>query len=167
MTQETTVNTQGLEFKRQNTVEGVSPFDQFTYDMRTSVIKKPDGSMVFEMKNVEVPAGWSQVATDILAQKYFRKAGVPQPDGSLGSETSVKQVVHRLANCWRQWGEKYNYFAASTDAQVFYEELVYSMLNQESAPNSPQWFNTGLYSSYAIAGKPQGHYYVDPETENS
>lgn len=165
MTQETTVNTKGLEFKRQNTVEGVSPFDQFTYDHRSSVIKKPDGSVVFEMKNVEVPAGWSQVATDILAQKYFRKAGVPQPDGSLGSETSVKQVAHRLANCWRQWGEKYNYFASSTDAQTFYEELVYSMLNQESAPNSPQWFNTGLYSSYAIAGKPQGHYYVDPETE--
>ena len=165
MTQVTTVNTKGLEFKRQNTVEGVSPFDQFTYDHRTSVIKKPDGSVVFELKNVEVPAGWSQVATDILAQKYFRKAGVPQPDGSLGSETSVKQVVHRLANCWRQWGEKYNYFASATDAQVFYEELVYSMLNQESAPNSPQWFNTGLYSSYAIAGKPQGHYYVDPETE--
>ncbi|NBP05826.1 MAG: vitamin B12-dependent ribonucleotide reductase, partial [Bacteroidetes bacterium] len=165
MTQETTVNTKGLEFKRQNTVEGVSPFDQFTYDHRTSVIKKPDGSVVFELKNVEVPAGWSQVATDILAQKYFRKAGVPQPDGSLGSETSVKQVVHRLANCWRQWGEKYNYFASTSDAQVFYEELVYSMLNQESAPNSPQWFNTGLYSSYAIAGKPQGHYYVDPETE--
>jgi ribonucleoside-diphosphate reductase alpha chain len=165
MTQETTVNTKGLEFRRQNTVEGVSPFDQFTYDHRTSVIKKPDGSVVFELKNVEVPAGWSQVATDILAQKYFRKAGVPQPDGSLGSETSVKQVVHRLANCWRQWGEKYNYFASTSDAQVFYEELVYSMLNQESAPNSPQWFNTGLYSSYAIAGKPQGHYYVDPETE--
>jgi len=165
MTQESKVNTQGLQFPRQNTVEGVSPFDQFTYDMRSSVIKKPDGSTVFEMKNVEVPEGWSQVATDILAQKYFRKAGVPQPDGSLGSETSVKQVVHRLANCWRQWGEKYSYFASTTDAQVFYEELVYSMLNQESAPNSPQWFNTGLYSSYAIAGKPQGHYFVDPDTE--
>ena len=92
MTQENKVNTQGLQFPRQNTVEGVSPFDQFTYDMRSSVIKKPDGSTVFEMKNVEVPEGWSQVATDILAQKYFRKAGVPQPDGSLGSETSIKHL---------------------------------------------------------------------------
>ncbi|MBS3913300.1 MAG: vitamin B12-dependent ribonucleotide reductase [Bacteroidetes bacterium] len=165
MTQETTVNLNGLKFKRRNTQEGVSPFDQFTYDLRSSVIKKPDGSVVFEMKNVEVPQGWSQVATDILAQKYFRKAGVPKEDGSLGGETSSKQVVHRLANCWRQWGEKYGYFASASDAQVFYEELVYSMLNQESAPNSPQWFNTGLYSSYAIAGKPQGHYYVDPDTE--
>ncbi len=165
MTQEFTVNPNGLEFKRRNTKDGVSPFDQFNFDLRSSVIKKPDGSVVFEMRNVEVPEGWSQVATDILAQKYFRKAGVPQPDGSLGSETSAKQVVHRLANCWRQWGEKYGYFASTTDAQVFYEELVYSMLNQESAPNSPQWFNTGLYSSYAITGKPQGHYYVDPDTE--
>lgn len=165
MTQETTVNTDGLKFKRRNTQEGISPFDLFQYDLRTSVIKKPDGSVVFEMKNVEVPHGWSQVATDILAQKYFRKAGVPQEDGSLGSETSSKQVVHRLANCWRQWGEKYGYFASNNDAQVFYEELVYSMLDQQSAPNSPQWFNTGLYSSYAITGKPQGHYFVDPDTE--
>ena len=92
-----TVNTKGLNFSRMNTADGVSPYDQFKYDYRTSVIKKPDGSIVFEMKNVEVPEGWSQVATDILAQKYFRKAGVPQADGSLGSETSVKQVAHRLA----------------------------------------------------------------------
>jgi ribonucleoside-diphosphate reductase alpha chain len=165
MTQESTVNPNGLEFKRRNTKDGQSPFEQFKYDLRSSVIKKPDGSVVFEMRNVEVPEGWSQVATDIMAQKYFRKAGVPQNDGSLGAETSAKQVVHRLANCWRQWGEKHGYFATATDAQVFYEELVYSMLNQESAPNSPQWFNTGLYSSYAITGKPQGHYYVDPDTE--
>ena len=160
-----TVNQAGLEFARMNTKTGVSPYDLFNYDYRTSVIKKPDGSVVFEMKNVEVPAGWSQVATDILAQKYFRKAGVPQADGSMGSETSVKQVVHRLADCWRYWGEKHGYFASAEDAQVFYDELVYSLLNQESAPNSPQWFNTGLHNSYGIAGKPQGHYYVDPSTE--
>lgn len=158
-------NTTGMKFQRMRTKEGVSAFDLFKYDLRSSVIKKPDGSIVFEMLNVEVPEGWSQVATDIMAQKYFRKAGVPQADGTTGSETSAKQVVHRLANCWRQWGEKYGYFASSDDAQIFYDELVYSMLNQESAPNSPQWFNTGLYSSYAITGKPQGHYYVDPETE--
>ncbi len=165
MSQETTVNPNGLEFKRQNTIDGVSPFEQFNYDSRTSVIKKPDGSVVFEMRSVEVPSGWSQVATDIMAQKYFRRAGVPQADGSLGGETSAKEVIHRLANCWRQWGEKHGYFANGTDAQVFYEELVYSMLNQESAPNSPQWFNTGLHSSYAITGKAQGHYFVDPDTE--
>ena len=152
----------GLQFQRRFTKEGTSVFDLFEYDYRTSVIKNPSGEIVFEMKNVEVPKQWSQIATDILAQKYFRKAGVPQADGSLGRETSVKQVAHRMANCWRLWAEKYNYFASTKDAEVFYEELVYSILNQACVPNSPQWFNTGLHSSYGITGKPQGHYYVDP-----
>ncbi|HNP54143.1 MAG TPA: adenosylcobalamin-dependent ribonucleoside-diphosphate reductase, partial [Ferruginibacter sp.] len=118
---------------------------------------------VFQMDNVEVPKQWSQIATDILAQKYFRKAGVPQPDGSLGRETTVKQVAHRMAHCWRVWGERYNYFASEKDAQVFYDELVYCILNQACVPNSPQWFNTGLFESYGIKGKPQGHYFVDPK----
>ncbi len=155
----------GLAFARHFTREGVSPFDQFEFDLRTSVIRNPGGDVVFEMNNVEVPKGWSQIATDILAQKYFRKAGVPQADGSSGRETSVRQVVHRMANCWRAWGERYDYFASTADAQVFYEELVYCMLNQACVPNSPQWFNTGLHESYGIKGKPQGHYYVDPKTE--
>ncbi len=153
----------GLQFSRRFTAEGVSPFDQFEYDYRDSVIKNPNGEKVFEMNNVEVPKQWSQIATDILAQKYFRKAGVPQPDGSVGRETSVKQVAHRMANCWRVWGERYGYFASAKDAQVFYDELVYSILNQACVPNSPQWFNTGLHESYGITGKPQGHYFVDPK----
>ena len=152
----------GLEFSRRFTKDNVSPFDQFDYDYRDSVIKNPNGEKVFEMTNVEVPKQWSQIATDILAQKYFRKAGVPQADGSLGRETSVKQVAHRMANCWRVWGERYGYFATANDAQVFYEELVYSILNQACVPNSPQWFNTGLHESYGITGGAQGHYYVDP-----
>jgi len=152
----------GLTFSRKYTKDGVNVFDLFEYDYRTSVIRNPSGEVVFEMNNVEVPKQWSQIATDILAQKYFRKAGVPQPDGSLGRETSAKQVAHRMANCWRVWGEKYGYFASEQDAQVFYEELVYSILNQMCVPNSPQWFNTGLYESYGIKGKPQGHYFVDP-----
>lgn len=151
----------GLAFSRQYTREGISPYDMFEYDYRTSMIKDPSGKIIFQMDNVEVPKHWSQIATDILAQKYFRKAGVPQPDGSTGRETSSKQVAHRMADCWRQWGEQYGYFASSQDAQVFYEELVYSILNQMAVPNSPQWFNTGLYTAYGIAGKPQGHYYVD------
>jgi ribonucleoside-diphosphate reductase alpha chain len=151
----------GLQFERRFTKDNVSPFDQFEYDYRDSVIKNPTGEKVFEMTNVEVPKQWSQIATDILAQKYFRKAGVPQADGSLGRETSVKQVAHRMANCWRVWGERSGYFATAKDAQVFYEELVYSILNQACVPNSPQWFNTGLHESYGITGKPQGHYYVD------
>lgn len=152
----------GLSFARHYTKEGVTPYDMFEYDYRTSMIKDPSGKIIFQMDNVEVPKHWSQIATDILAQKYFRKAGVPQPDGSTGRETSSKQVAHRMADCWRQWGERYGYFASAKDAQVFYEELVYSILNQMAVPNSPQWFNTGLYSAYGIAGKPQGHYYVDP-----
>ncbi len=152
----------GLQFSRLFTKENVSPFDQFEYDYRDSVIKNPNGEKMFEMTNVEVPKQWSQIATDILAQKYFRKAGVPQPDGTLGRETTVKQVAHRMANCWRVWGERYGYFATEQDAQIFYEELVYSILNQACVPNSPQWFNTGLHESYGITGGAQGHYYVDP-----
>jgi len=152
----------GLQFSRRYTRDDVKVFDLFEYDYRTSIIRNPNGEVVFEMNNVEVPKQWSQIATDILAQKYFRKAGVPQPDGSLRRETSAKQVAHRLANCWRVWGERYGYFASENDAQIFYEELVYSILNQMCVPNSPQWFNTGLYESYGIKGKPQGHYYVDP-----
>ena len=152
---------QALSFKRQFTKEGVSPYDMFEYDYRTSVIKNPSGEVVFQMDNVEVPKQWSQIATDILAQKYFRKAGVPQPDGSKGRETTSKQVAHRMAHCWRVWGERNNYFTTEKDAQIFYEELVYSILNQACVPNSPQWFNTGLHEVYGITGKPQGHYYVD------
>jgi len=155
----------GLQFSRRFTKEGVSTFDLFEYDYRTSVIKNPTGEVVFEMNNVEVPKQWSQIATDILAQKYFRKAGVPQADGSLGRETSAKQVAHRMANCWKVWGERYNYFASAKDAEIFYDELVYSIVNQSCVPNSPQWFNTGLHESYGITGKPQGHYYVDPVTK--
>jgi ribonucleoside-diphosphate reductase alpha chain len=154
----------GQQFQRYYTNDSKSVYDLFEYDYRTSVIRNPNGEVIFELKNVEVPAHWSQIATDILAQKYFRKAGVPQEDGTLGRETSVKQVAHRMADCWRQWAEKYNYFNSKEDAQVFYDELVYTILNQSCAPNSPQWFNTGLYSSYGISGKPQGHYYVNPTT---
>ena len=155
----------GLQFPRQFTKAGVSPYDMFEFDFRTSIIKNTTGEVVFQMDNVEVPKQWSQIATDILAQKYFRKAGVPQPDGSSGRETTIKQVAHRMAHCWRVWGERYNYFASTEDAQVFYEELVYCILNQGCVPNSPQWFNTGLHEVYGIKGKPQGHYYVDQRDE--
>lgn len=150
-----------LNFTRQFTQEGVSPYDLFEYDYRTSVIKNPSGEVVFQMDNVEVPKQWSQIATDILAQKYFRKAGVPNEDGSTGRETTVKQVAHRMAHCWRVWGERYGYFSNTKDADIFYDELVYCILNQACVPNSPQWFNTGLHEVYGITGKPQGHYYVD------
>lgn len=154
----------GLRVERLYSKENVNVYDQFEYDLRSSVIRNPAGDAVFEMHNVEVPKGWSQVATDILAQKYFRKAGVYQKDGSMGGETSIKQVVHRLADCWRSWGDRYGYFSSKKDAEIFYDEIAYSLLAQMAAPNSPQWFNTGLYSAYGIKGKPQGHYFVNPET---
>ena len=155
----------GIAFKRQYTKNNVSVYDMFEYDYRTSVIRNPNGEKVFELTNVEVPKKWSQIATDILAQKYFRKAGVPQNDGTLGRETSIKQVAHRLADCWRKWGEDYNYFASKNDAKIFYDELVFSILSQSCAPNSPQWFNTGLFNSYGITGPSQGHYFINPDTK--
>ncbi|MEN0054271.1 MAG: vitamin B12-dependent ribonucleotide reductase [Mucilaginibacter sp.] len=155
----------GLKTTRYFSKEGVNIFDLFRYEKRSSVIRNPSGDAVFEMNDVEVPAGWSQVATDILAQKYFRKAGVPQQDGSLSAEKSIKQVAHRMANCWKDWGMRYGYFATQKDADIFYDEIAYTIVGQLAAPNSPQWFNTGLHTSYGITGKPQGHYFVDPKTE--
>ncbi|MFT4261411.1 MAG: vitamin B12-dependent ribonucleotide reductase [Candidatus Woesearchaeota archaeon] len=166
----------GLKFNRVFTTKGVSPYSMVEYDIRSSVIRNADGSVVYEMNNIEVPKSWSQVATDILAQKYIRKKGVPQrnSDGSfkldengnkvLGAENSIKQVAHRLAECWMQWGKRHNYFASDEDAEVFYDETVYMLINQMTAPNSPQWFNTGLAEVYGIRGSAQGHYYCDPDT---
>lgn len=166
-----------MKIKRYYTKPGEDPFASVEYTLRDSRITNPDGSVVFEMKGAEVPKHWSQVAADIMISKYFRKAGVPQTDENgepildengkpvTGPERSVKQVVHRLAGCWRDWGERYGYFDTKEDAQAFYDELVYMMLHQMAAPNSPQWFNTGLAYAYNITGKSQGHYYVDPETE--
>ncbi len=167
----------GLKFSRFFSRDDVSPFDQFEYEYRSSIIREPSGKIIFEMKEVEVPKTWSQVATDILAQKYFRKAGTPQfnSDGTpkigvdgkqiTGAESSIKQVAHRLAGTWRWWGEKYGYFASAEDAQIFYDELIYMLIGQVVAPNSPQWFNTGLWWAYGINGPAQGHYYVDPDSE--
>ncbi|MBR9701208.1 adenosylcobalamin-dependent ribonucleoside-diphosphate reductase [Candidatus Woesearchaeota archaeon] len=152
-----------MQIKRRFTEKG-DPLKGIEYENRTSVIKNPDGTIVFEIKDVEVPKDWSQVATDIIAQKYFRKTGVPQEDGTLGPERSVKQVAARLAGCWRHWGEKYNYFASKEDAQTFEDEMQHIIVNQMGAPNSPQWFNTGLFHSYGIKGQAQGHWYIDSET---
>ncbi len=166
----------GLTIERRFTTPGVDPLDEVKYERRLSRISNTDGSVVCEMKDAQVPASWSQVATDIVVSKYFRKAGVPQynADGSVmkdehgeivtGPERSVKQVVSRLAGCWRHWGEKYGYFATSHDAQTFEDELKYMLVHQMAAPNSPQWFNTGLQHAYGITGKPQGHFYCDPMT---
>ena len=166
----------GLKIPRLFSREGQSPYDQFMYDLRSSVIRNPDGSVVFQANDIQVPKGWSQVATDILAQKYLRRAGVilfneegePLVDESgrqvTGAETSIKQVAHRLAGCWRYWGEQFGYFQSERDAQIFYDELAYMLVAQIAAPNSPQWFNTGLNWAYGITGPAQGHWYTDAKT---
>jgi ribonucleoside-diphosphate reductase alpha chain len=165
----------GLTIPRKFTTEDIDPLSLVEYDSRSSVIKNPDGTKVFEITDIEVPASWSQVATDILAQKYFRKAGVPQyedgkplldKDGKpvTGPERSVRQVVERLAGCWRYWGESHNYFATKNDAQAFEDELKHMLVHQIVAPNSPQWFNTGLAWKYGITGGAQGHWYTDAIT---
>jgi ribonucleoside-diphosphate reductase alpha chain len=166
----------GLRIERRFTQEGQGPYDSIAWSHRDSRISNPDGSIVFEMLDAEIPAGWSQVAADIMVSKYFRKAGVPQVDDAgnpildesgapvTGPERSAKQVFDRLAGTWRHWGEKHGYFASSEDASIFEDELKYMLATQMAAPNSPQWFNTGLNHAYGLTGPAQGFWYVDPET---
>ncbi len=153
-----------MKITRKFTTAGTDPFATVGWVKRSSKITNPDGSVVFEMKDAEVPESWSQLATDIMVSKYFRKAGVPQGDGATGPEKSAKQVIHRLAGCWRHWGETHGYFDTKEDAQAFYDELAYMMVHQMCAPNSPQWFNTGLNFAYGITGPAQGHWIVNPKT---
>ena len=153
-----------MKITRKFTTTGQDPFASVKWVKRSSRITNPDGSVVFQMDDAEVPESWSQLATDIMVSKYFRKAGVPQADGTTGPEKSARQVIHRLAGCWRHWGEKHRYFDTPNDAQAFYDELVHMMVHQMAAPNSPQWFNTGLNFAYGISGPAQGHYVPDPKT---
>ncbi|MDR0498590.1 MAG: adenosylcobalamin-dependent ribonucleoside-diphosphate reductase, partial [Holophagales bacterium] len=148
-----------MKFLRHFTVVGHNPLESLNFVPRASKITKLDGTVVFEAKDVYVPETWSQVAVDILAQKYFRRKGINSD--SLGERDS-RQVFHRLAGAWRHWGEQHGYFDSSEDAQCFYDELVYMLANQMCAPNSPQWFNTGLHFAYGITGPAQGHSYADP-----
>ena len=163
----------GLRITRRFTEAGKDPYDQIEWSRRDSRITNPDGSVVFEMTDAEIPAEWSQVASDIMVSKYFRKAGVPQIDDSgatltdedgnpvLGPERSSKQVFDRLAGTWRHWGEKEGYFDSADDAAAFEDELKYMLARQMAAPNSPQWFNTGLNHAYGLTGPAQGFWYVD------
>jgi ribonucleoside-diphosphate reductase alpha chain len=209
-----------MKVTRKFTTQGRDPFGSVTWSERSSRISNPDGSVVFQMDDAEVPTTWSQLATDIMVSKYFRKAGVPEdggpnglpipakaqqsPDRKLGvpggngaqdyygaqggapsdadarsengpaagaegsvktgPERSAKQVIHRLAGCWRHWGESHGYFATAEDAGAFYDEIVHMMVHQMVAPNSPQWFNTGLNWAYGISGPAQGHYIADHKT---
>jgi ribonucleoside-diphosphate reductase alpha chain len=173
-----------MKITRRYTAAGEDPFGAFTFVPRTSRIANPDGSVVFEMKDLLAPEGWSQVAVDILAQKYFRRAGVPSrtdhlveegvpgwlrrsvpaADTTTGGETDARQVFRRLSGCWTYWGWQGGYFTTEADALAFFDEMCHMLAAQMGAPNSPQWFNTGLYWAYGIEGPPQGHYRVEPKT---
>ena len=166
-----------MKIERRFTRAEASPYEGIPFSTRSSEIRNPDGSVVFRLDDIQVPDQWSQLAVDILAQKYFRKAGVPQSgtDGEpvkdeqghpvTGGERDARQVFHRLAGCWTQWGETHGYFDTDQDARAFYAELCFMLAKQMAAPNSPQWFNTGLHYAYDISGPSQGHYFVDPHTQ--
>jgi ribonucleoside-diphosphate reductase alpha chain len=178
-----------MRIERRFTVDGQDPYKDIAFRRTASEIRNPDGSIVFRLADIEVPEDFSQVAADILAQKYFRKAGIPAalkpvaekgmpvwlrrhvPDDKklanlpenerFGSELSAKQVFDRLAGTWAYWGWKGGYFDGESDARAFYDEHRFMLARQMAAPNSPQWFNTGLHWAYGIDGPAQGHYYVD------
>jgi ribonucleoside-diphosphate reductase alpha chain len=157
----------GMAFERRFTHDGTGALDEIEYAHRKSVISNPDGSVVFQMNDVEVPKSWSQLATDIIVSKYFRKSGVPsEKSGVTGTdhETSARQVVYRIAHSIRVAGEKLgHYFKTTEDANVFEEELLHLLITQKGAFNSPVWFNCGLYHEYGISGS-GGNWYWDPET---
>ena len=181
-----------MRIERRFTKSGQSPYADIKFRETASELKNPDGKLIFQLEGFHVPEHWSQVAADILAQKYFRKAGVPAkvkrveenlvpswlwrsvPDtralagmpeaGRFGPEKDARQVFDRMAGAWTYWGWKGGYFTSEDDAQAFHDELCYMLAMQMAAPNSPQWFNTGLHWAYGIDGPGQGHYYVDFQT---
>src|SRR5262249_29676791 len=178
-----------MRIERRNTTAGQSPYAGIDFRLTTSEIRNPDGSVVFRAENVEVPAFWSQVAADVLAQKYFRKAGVPARLKKIEEETvpswlwrssadetaltalpekeratgehSSKQVFERLAGTWTYWGWKGGYFDSEADARAFGGGGGGGVGGGGGGGGSPQWFNTGLYWAYGIDGPSQGHFYVD------
>src|SRR6195256_3999707 len=182
-----------MRIERRYTKPEQSPYAEIAFRTTKSEIRNPDGSIVSSADNIEVPSDWSQVAADVLAQKYFRKAGVPArlhrieedtvpaflwrsaadeealaalpKSGRDRGETSARQVFDRLAGAWTYWGWKGKYFDSEADAAAFFDELRFMLARQMAAPNSPQWFNTGLHWAYGIDGPSQGHYYVDHETK--
>ncbi|WP_226782621.1 vitamin B12-dependent ribonucleotide reductase [Oceaniglobus trochenteri] len=181
-----------MKIERTFTRAGSDAYAKLEFTTVTSEIRNPDGTVVFHNDQVEVPAKWSQVASDVIAQKYFRKAGIPAAlkkvrekdvpeflwrsvpdeealaklpeDERFGGETSSKQVFDRLAGAWAYWGWKGGYFTKESDARAYFDEMRYMLATQKAAPNSPQWFNTGLHWAYGIDGPAQGHYYVDFKT---
>ena len=172
-----------MKIDRKFTKAGKSPYDSIGFRQATSEIRNPDGSVIFQLKDFDVPTSWSEVAADVLAQKYFRKAGVPtrlkrvrekgvpeflwrsapdtkalkalSKDEQYIGETSAAQVFDRLAGTWAYWGWKGGYFTTEADASAYFDEMRHMLAAQMAAPNSPQWSNTGLHWAYGIDGPSQ------------
>ena len=181
-----------MRINRRFTVDLSSPYADLEFETRKSEIRNPDGSTAYLNENVEVPTSWSQVASDIIAQKYFRKAGLPArlrripeegvpewlwrsegdevalndlpEDERLVGESDARQVFDRLAGCWTYWGWKHDYFSDEESAKAYFDEMRYMLAHQMAAPNSPQWFNTGLHWAYGVAGPAQGHTYCEHDS---
>ena len=174
-----------MKIERKFTQAGQDAYAEMEFVTTSSEIRNPDGTVVFKLDNVEVPAKWSQVASDVIAQKYFRKAGVPlksrrvaekgvpeflwrsvpaNDNTGFTGEISARQVFDRLAGAWAYWGWKGGYFSTEEDARAYFDEMRFMLATQRAAPNSPQWFNTGLHWAYGIDGPSQGHHYVDYKT---
>jgi ribonucleoside-diphosphate reductase alpha chain len=173
-----------MTISRHFTKQGSGPYEGIRWERRVSEIKNPDGRVIFHQDTVIVPSFWSQIASDIIAQKYLRKAGIPAdrawdwkkrvpvasgdpceglPDD--GAEHDSRQAFHRLAVTWLEWGRKAGMFSSGADEDAFYDETCYMLAHQMAAPNSPQWFNTGLHAAYGISGPAQGHFFVNPATD--
>ena len=182
----------GLVIERRFTTAGADPFDAFDWIEMSVEIRNPDGSLADEIHGVQLPSGFAGVPGKVCAQKYLRKAGVPAalrkvaedgvpgwlqrsepdheklqtlaPEDRFVGETDGRELFRRLAGTWTYWGWNHGYFASEADARAFYDEMAYLIASQRSAPNSPQWFNTGLNWAYGITGPAQGHHYVDAVT---
>ena len=183
----------GLKIERKFTESGKDPFQKLSWTKRDVEIRNFDGTVAFSMKDVNLPDNYSQVAANVLSQKYLRKAGIPKKlrkvkekgvpiwlqksvpdhkamenlseDEKYGEEVDGKQTFRRLAGTWTYWGWKHGYFATEDDARAYFDEMCFMLAFQMVSPNSPQWFNTGLNWAYGIEGPPQGHYFVNPDTE--
>lgn len=181
-----------MKIERRFTEANFGAYHGVAFSFSESEIRNPDGTVVFHLERMEAPETWSQVARDVVAQKYFRKAGVPArlrkvrekgvpeflwrsvadekalaelpEDERYGGETSARQVFDRLAGAWTYWGWKGGHFSSEEDARAYLDEMRHMLATQRAAPNSPQWFNTGLHWAYGIDGPSQGHFYVDHET---
>jgi len=161
---ETTIGaseTMGLKVEQFFSTPGTHPFEQLEWETRSAKITGDNGQAIFEQDNIEVPTCWSQLATKVVASKYF------YGDGESGRrENSVKQLIHRVCKAIADRGRKDGYFSTNEDAEIFYNELVWLCVNQYGSFNSPVWFNVGLLDVYGVKGG-KHNFHWDPERKEA